>query len=61
MKICELKINNGSHREMLVNILAVAGYRVSIEGRLAPFSYSKAYSEKDYFIIVETREDVPHD
>jgi len=51
MKICELKINDGAHRAKMVEILAFAGYRVSIEER----GNADYWRAKDYFVIVEDK------
>lgn len=54
MKICELKVQHDGDRATLVSILAFAGYKVSIDAR-KPKDYLNL--GKDYFVIVEDKED----
>ena len=51
MKLCELKIQTYNDREKIVSILANAGYRVSVEER-------GDWSRKEYWVIVESRDEV---
>ena len=53
-KICELNIPCGEDRSDLVAILAVAGYKVSIDVRRRGVSWCEP--ERDYFVIVEDKE-----
>ena len=53
-KICELNIPNWLDRCELVSILANAGYKVSIEER----DQKDTYFKKDYFVIIEDKENV---
>ena len=47
----ELKVNYYEDRASIVKILAFSGYKVSIEER-----EGKHYRDKDYYVIVETKE-----